>query len=503
MSKKDEVSFDQQNQLANFAQTMEEQDRESHVIERAPAWLLNATLYVLLGVIATALVVAFVGKVDIIVTAPGKVEPEGAVVRIHALHDGVVAAVSATPGQHLEKGAEILVQEAGAIGVELDQQQKLLALKGAELKRIRAAHVILSELVAAPELPDDFPTRLNRLAELGEGVESINQVRLAYQEVFNASQWLQDDLPREQERLEAKIALREKHIAALAQEVRVLRDELRGQEEISAIFQEQFDDISDLAAKGLATQPQVNQRREQLTAARQDINRLKRELAEKRLSSVENELEIEQLSDDFLKEFDARQEALEQSVLKLEQDRSLLANFQAQLTNRIADLEAAYEDLNSAVELKENQLALRQIVMPVSGVIIQMGVNSPGLQLRQGEEVAQIIPDTAAQIVTLTVSNKDIGFVRPGIPARVKLDAYPFHRFGSVPATVTQVFPISGEPDFRVDLALESPTIDIDGRPVPIYAGLTTEVDLITGRSRIIELFIQTSRRLLGEATDS
>lgn len=503
MGKKNDVSFDQQNQLANFAQSMEEQDRESHVMERAPAWLLNSTLYVLVGMVLTALVVAFVGEVDIIVTAPGKVEPEGAVVRIHALHDGVVTKVSATPGQRLEKGEKILVQEAGLTGVELEQQRQLLTLKKAELARVKAAQEILSDLVVAKDLPTDFADKLNRLSELGEGVEVLNEVRLAFQEVFNARQWTEEELPRETERLEAKIALRKRHIAALIQEAQTLREELRGQEEIESIFKEQFDDISKLSADGLATQTQVNQRREQLIAARQEVNRLKRLLAEIRLTSVENELEIEQLTDQYLKDARARRQELEQAVLKLEQNRSLMANFQSQLSNRIADLEAETEDLNSAVKLKENQLSLREILMPVSGVIIELGVNSPGLQLRQGEEVAQVIPDTAAQIVTLTVSNKDIGFVQPGIRARVKLDAYPYHRFGSVPGRVTRVFPLSGEADFRVDLALDSPTIDIDGRPMPIYAGLTTEVDLITGRNRIIELFIQTSRELLGKATDS
>ena len=92
------------------------------------------------------------------------------------------------------------------------------------------------------------------------------------------------------------------------------------------------------------------------------------------------------------------------------------------------------------------------------------------------------------------VKNKDIAGVQEGIGARVKVNAYPFRQYGTVPAEVTRVFPRLDTPSFYVRLRLERNFIKVNGKPVTLEPGLDVEVDLLTQRKRILQLIFNKMR---------
>lgn len=92
-------------------------------------------------------------------------------------------------------------------------------------------------------------------------------------------------------------------------------------------------------------------------------------------------------------------------------------------------------------------------------------------------------------IVKATVPNQDIGFVKVGIAARIKVDAYPFQQFGSVPARVRHIVPnVGNEDNFTMTLELLQDSIKADEHEIELFPGLNVLAEVQTRNQRLYEL---------------
>jgi hemolysin D len=132
-------------------------------------------------------------------------------------------------------------------------------------------------------------------------------------------------------------------------------------------------------------------------------------------------------------------------------------------------------------------------------------VHTVGAVLRPADALLVIVPDGSTLIVDAMVLNRDVGFVREGQEVRVKLEAFPFTRYGVVDGRLTflsrdaiqdenlgLVFPA------RVELAQFA--IDVQGQSIPLSAGLAASAEIRTGRRRIIEFLLSPLQRRVAEA---
>lgn len=90
-------------------------------------------------------------------------------------------------------------------------------------------------------------------------------------------------------------------------------------------------------------------------------------------------------------------------------------------------------------------------------------------------------------VVKATVLNKDIGFVKVGMAARIKVDTYPFGQFGSVPARVQQIVPDDSD-NFIMTLELLQDFIKADDHKIQLFSGLTVQAEVQTKNQRLFEL---------------
>ncbi len=92
-------------------------------------------------------------------------------------------------------------------------------------------------------------------------------------------------------------------------------------------------------------------------------------------------------------------------------------------------------------------------------------------------------------VVQAVVPNKDIGFIKVGMSAQIKVDAYPFQRFGSLPARVHEIFPSVGNDDnFTMTLELLQNSIQADEHEIQLFQGLTVQADVQTRNQRLFDL---------------
>ena len=103
-----------------------------------------------------------------------------------------------------------------------------------------------------------------------------------------------------------------------------------------------------------------------------------------------------------------------------------------------------------------------------------------------------LVPDEAEVTAEVVLENKDIGFVRAGQEAEMKLETFPYTRYGTVPATVKSVTADAVNDEkrgaiFPVTLVLGKGAIDVDGKPVRLTPGMNVTAEVKTGRRRVIE----------------
>ncbi len=93
------------------------------------------------------------------------------------------------------------------------------------------------------------------------------------------------------------------------------------------------------------------------------------------------------------------------------------------------------------------------------------------------------------------VLNRDIGFVRVGQGAEVKLDTFPFQKYGTIPGTVLSLSPDAMEDDrlgpvYLLRASLQADAFLADGGPAALVPGMALNVEVRTGKRRVLEFFL-------------
>lgn len=115
-----------------------------------------------------------------------------------------------------------------------------------------------------------------------------------------------------------------------------------------------------------------------------------------------------------------------------------------------------------------------------------------------------IVPHDAQITAEVVIENKDIGFVREGQQAQVKLDTFNFTKYGTVPAIGQRVSADAVVDEktgarFIAALALQRRAIDVDGRGVALAAGMNVTAEVRTGERRLIEYLLNPIQRAADE----
>ncbi|WP_066732811.1 HlyD family type I secretion periplasmic adaptor subunit [Cupriavidus sp. D384] len=135
---------------------------------------------------------------------------------------------------------------------------------------------------------------------------------------------------------------------------------------------------------------------------------------------------------------------------------------------------------------------LLKLVAPVDGTVQQLTVHTVGGVVPAAQPLMQIVPEQSVVEVEAFLENKDVGFVQEGQEGQVKIDAFEYTKYGTVPAHVTHVSRDAIEDEkkgliYSVKVALDRNTLDIDGKQVVLTPGMSAMVDIKTGTRRVIE----------------
>ena len=264
------------------------------------------------------------------------------------------------------------------------------------------------------------------------------------------------------------------------------------------------------AAVGVARQ-QLSQRRQELnevTARReqatQSYNLTARELDVTRplaKTGAVSEVELLRLERDVARyrgERDAAgaqipriQAAISEAQRKIEEVELTLRN---QARAELSETNAKLAALSAGSEGLADRVKQAEIRAPMNGTVKQLFANTVGGVVQPGKEIIEIVPGDDALLLEARVQPKDIAFLRPGQPARVKFTAYDFSIYGGLDATLEHIGADTitddkGNAFYIVRVRTTQSTIG-EAR-MPIIPGMVAEVDILTGKRSLLSYLMK------------
>jgi HlyD family type I secretion membrane fusion protein len=390
---------------------------------------------------AGALVAGFLGwaaatPLPEIALAPGQVETSVAAAPVQHLEGGIVEQVLVREGETVEVGQPLLRLHDAAPRAELAQMQVRLAALRLQAERLAA--------LAAGALPLPGPEAVTLLGPQRAALEA----RLAAQAARRAT------LAEQVAQRRSEIATLTGQAAALERQVAMFRDELATRQA--------------LARDGLTTRIAVLEANRLLVGAEAERERTHGQAMTAARSMAEAEARLAELGSTALDE--ARTEA-------------------ARIAQEIAETEAAIGRLEDRAE----RVLLRA---PGAGVVRGLAVTRPGSVLAPGAVVAEILPADAALVVEARITPRDIGFVSPGQPVTVKVQAFDFSRFGTVEGQVERIsagafLDDQKQPHWRARIALSQEHVGRDPDLARLAAGMTVTAEITTGRKTVLQYLLK------------
>src|SRR6202035_2765939 len=105
----------------------------------------------------------------------------------------------------------------------------------------------------------------------------------------------------------------------------------------------------------------------------------------------------------------------------------------------------------------EQKTRLQQLTAPVDGVVQQLAIHTVGGVVTPAQSLVVVVPSDSRLEIEAMVSNRDIGFVRPGQAAEIKIDTFNFTRYGLLHGQVLSVSQDAVIRDRQQDRAADRP----------------------------------------------
>jgi hemolysin D len=425
---------------------------------------------VLLGAIvalcATAIAWASLSDVDIVAVAPARVVPTGHSKVVQPLELGTVRAIAVADGDRVRAGDTLIELDTASAEADVRRVRHELELADREAARLRRLAALNAEDLRAIGT-DGFAGRVHldpvarNAADLRTGrVDDADPVLLArWQEQLAREEFLQ----RERERREAELATAERELGKLAALLPFLERRAADQKTLAErklVAEQQYRD-AELQRVETREEMEVQQRRIAVGAAG---------LREIDAAVARGRAELARLLSEQIDEADRRRAGLAQELVKA-----------------------------------ETRLKAHRLTAPIDGVVQQLAVHSIGGIVTPAQTLLVVVPESERVEVEALVANKDAGFVGVGQHAEVKLDAYPFTRYGTVPGTVRRLSrdAVADERHglvFKAAVALERPYLEAAGERLRLGPGLAATVEIRTGTRRVIEYLLSPLLRYRDEA---
>ncbi len=406
---------------------------------------ISAMVIILLTIIT--LLWSYFGKVDVTATATGKIIPNSKSKMIQPLQTANIQKILVHEGQAVKAG-DLLIQFDGtqskAEKVKLEHEYQTQLLNKARSK------ALLDSLQHGSKL--FFAKPQSKIIQVNDKLyqESLSWLKVNYQEYQDKIQQIQ-----------AQVQQKKAENASLSTQVSKLAQTL-------PLLKKQEQDYASLAEDSSVSQHTFLQKKQQSIEQTQDLAGL---------NSKRNEINAQ------IAQSNAQKQALISETIGQH------FSYFNDASQKIATLEQEIIKITNQVEESE-------LYAPIAGTVQQLAVNTKGGVVTPGQALMLIVPNNDTLEVEAFLANKDIGFIKQNADVVVKVETFPYTKYGSIEGKVLSVSKDAVQDEklglvylLRIRL-LKNYLTDKQDNKIMLAAGMAVQADIKTNQRRLIEYFL-------------
>ena len=418
------------------------------ILETPPSPMGRMLVWTVLLLFVLAVLWSFIGEIDEVVVARGKVIPIGYTKVLQSEDKGIVKRILVQEGQKVKQGELLMELDRTMSESDLNALKKEIAYYDINIRRI------LAELENKPFVP-------------GAGGEIDSKDFVQQMSLYNS---------RQSER-KARLEFYDAQIRQKEDSVRVAESSLEKYRQLLAIAREREQNLEEIVKEGAVSKYTYL------------------EFKGKRIELEQNvSMNISELSAAKAEVSAARQ-----------QKAQYWAEWNRQLQEELINCRKQYNTLKESERKAELKNKLIEIKSPVDGAVHKLDIHTVGAVVQEAQGLMQVVPEGTPMEVEAWMENKDIGFVRPDMPVEIKVDTFNFQKFGTIKGKVREVSPDAIEdkdrgPLYRVMVSLDEEKLHMDNKDLQIYPGMTVSAEIKTRKKRIIDFFLEPFQTYKNEA---
>ncbi len=419
------------------------------VTEMPPSHGARLLTYIIILMFTTLVLWAILGKIDIIATATGKLMPASNIKTIQTLTDSEIEEIYVQEGQYVKEGQDL---------IKFNQTEVLANISRVE-NEIEALEIAVARLKAL--LTDDPEANFIYNPEIDEYLIKMHK----------------DLLKIQMTEKKAKIDVLEGQIDKAVKEKETTQAEINRITKILPSVEERIEKKRILVEKKLLARLTFLEQEEELTNLQEQRNVQVKKMAETEANIASLEKEKRQ----YLAEFDK--------------------NLMQELTENREQLESYQQ------ELIKYQEALKRTVIkaPLSGYVQQLVYHTRGGVVETAKPIMNIVPEDYKLEAEVKILNKDIGFVRSEQDVEIKIDSFPFTKYGTIKGKVRNISGDAIQDEklglvYSARLTLLDNKILADGNIVQLKPGMGVTAEIKTGKRRVIEYLLSPVMKYLDES---
>lgn len=382
---------------------------------------------------------AYIGKLDVLSSAIGKLVVSGYSQQIQIYEHSRLSAIHVKNGQQVTKGEALLTLDI--LGV--DEEINNLKNKIENLLLLKIRYQALGQNTR-PDAIDDF-NLLNK--------EKKEAVLLSYQKE-------KDEFDASINHINSEIETNNKNKLLTHQEINSLN-------ELKNNIEKRFNIKKKLYDKKIISTMEFLENKKELLEINQIIKRKSSELVV--LSSQEQQ---------YIKNRD-----------RLEKQKHL------EWYDKFKQYESEVFIYQQNLFHAQKRQQLKIVRSPVTGTVQQLAVHTLGAVLQPSQAVMVIVPDTQHNVAEVNILNKDIGFIYPGQKAVIKIDAFPYTRYGTIEGTIVNIAKDSIQHEqlglvYPVLIELDKQVMGEDEAQYKLATGMSLVADIKIEKRRVIDYLL-------------
>lgn len=480
------------------------------ILERPLIWS-RVLVWLIIGVAVGGLGWSAVAQIEQAVPAVGKLEPQDSTNEVKSPTSGVIKALYVKEGDKVKKGDILAVFDPEGPQADVGS-----------LTKVRDALVRESQFYGdqVNGASNSGRSDLAAIVRLKDTLIQENQYLKAQLDGYSPGSVGSDFGNNQQQLLAASRAEYQSRVAAAQLKTSALEKQLRQTEEAIASIQTRMSNtqrnlataqknleistaglarLSPLVTQGAVSQLQKDRLEQEVLSRQQDVVRFEDDLDARQAEVQRLQLEGQRLRDEMAQAREAVSNTVAVSakdiLTRIADNQKRIAEIDTQLSRSKLDNQKRLAEIDGELVKAKQSLQYRELRAPVDGVVFDIKAGGTGYVAQATETLMTIVPNDNL-IAKVYLTNRDIGFVKEGMPVEVDVASFPATEFGTITGQLMWIGSDALPPEqirpyysFPAKIHIDKQAFNINGKQLPLQSGMEVRANIKIRKRTVLSLF--------------